>query len=230
MIHRAVAMVGFPQPFLLVNSFIDGLVDKRPDSCYRLLCSRTFPSFPRVRTPPAPLPTSSALSAHSRALFCTRAKRIPFPFNHPRTLCAKHPGVTKRDYSFRRLTPQSPLTPVESALADEFRVGFQGLYLQTLSQQTTEVGRTSPSATLLESALTATCFVTPLESALTKKLGEGESMLASPPSLGTPTLRRPAGLAGRISRLAGRYPSAATRRPSRRASVALDSLQEPTHV
>ena len=136
-----------------------------------------FPQRPKLAPP---LRLSSALFAHSSALFYTRAKRISFAFNHPRTLCAKHPGVTKSVFDFLHrlnsrftLTQSGPLTPVESALTGEFRAGFQGLYLQTLSQQTTEIGRKHSPATPLESALTARGFVTPLESALTKTLGEG---------------------------------------------------------
>ena len=71
-----------------------------------------------------------------------------------------YPGWHQERFPFPPPTHQSPLSPAESALTDELRV-------------LTEVGRTSLSATPLESVLTARRFVTPLESALTKKRGEG---------------------------------------------------------
>ena len=87
-------------------------------------------------------------------------------------------GIPQSASPLFNLPACAAVSPLESALTDELRVGFQGLYLQTLTQQTTGFGRTTPPATPLDSALTDTLSVTPLESALTKKPGEGGATCA----------------------------------------------------
>ena len=121
--------------------------------------------------PPRPSPArSSQRILHTRgSLFCAllhQSETHPVSFqSSPHSLC-KTPGCHPERSLFFTPRYRSPLTPVESALPDELRVlpGFC---------------RTSPSATPLESALTAPRVVTPLESALTKKTGDGRVMLAS---------------------------------------------------
>src|SRR5262249_43241076 len=85
-----------------------------------------------------------------------------------------------------RLIPDSeilhPLTPLESALTDEYRAGFQGLYLQTLTGQRPEIGRSCLSLSPLESALTDTPSHNQLYSQHIQKMrgGVGGIMLSSP--------------------------------------------------
>ena len=138
-------------------------------------------------------PFDSMVCALLPSLFCTREKLISFPFSRLRTLATKHPGACPPD--LWRVTHRvsrmllhrhfvSSLSPLQSALTDELRV-------------LSEVGRKAALASRLESALTDTPPVTPLESALTKKRGEGAGALGTPISrlARTPTDRPVPGLA-----------------------------------
>jgi len=75
--------------------------------------------------------------------------------------------------SILRSAASSPATPLDATLTDDLRVGFQGLYLQTLSQQTTEISRNRPPVTPVDATLTDFAPVTPLSATLTKIGGRG---------------------------------------------------------
>src|SRR5882724_12021902 len=67
----------------------------------------------------------------------------------------------------------APTTSLESTLVDDPRVGFQGLYLQTLTRQPTEISPSCPPTSPLHATLTRSVSVTPLEATLTRNRGEG---------------------------------------------------------
>src|SRR5882724_8567660 len=143
-------------------------------------CVPTLQFHPADCASLAPNPFSShALSSvffprpARRALFCTRVRAIPFLFHSLRTLCMFTRGCHLARFSNYPSPTSASVSLLESALTAKLRVGFQGLYLQTLSQQTTEISRNRPPTSPLESTLTRLPFVTPLESALTKKGGRG---------------------------------------------------------
>ena len=73
------------------------------------------------------------------------------------------------------LTHHSPLSSLESTLVDDLRVGFQGLYLQTLTRQPTEISRNCLPATLLGSTFTDPCTCKPFIRNTYKNMGRGES-------------------------------------------------------
>src|SRR5262249_641017 len=100
---------------------------------------------------------------------CTRAKRISFPFNRLRTLCV----FTRDGIGFQGLYLQTlsrtktvsevsslPLSPVQSALAGQFRV-------------LAEIGRSGLPASALESALTDTAQDNSFRIRTYRKLGGG---------------------------------------------------------
>ena len=92
----------------------------------------------------------------------------------------KHSGVTKSvsfNSSTLHLSTFSVLSPLESALTDEHRVGFRGLYLQTLSRQATEISRNRPPTARAESTLTESRAVSPLDATLTKRRGRGRAVM-----------------------------------------------------
>ena len=91
------------------------------------------------------------------------------------TMSSTREAACEDSSAFQPSTFDSELsvTPLESALTDELRVGFQGLYLQTLTEKRPGIGRTCFCITPLDSALTDTPPISPLESALAKKMGGG---------------------------------------------------------
>src|SRR5882724_7008185 len=103
-----------------------------------------------------------------RALFCSsESHSLSFPyFTHSLRL---YPGVSP-DAFFQ-------LSVADLCLRKSFRIStysqtprrVSGFVLANLGQQTTEISRNRPPTSPLESTLTRLPFVTPLESALTKK-------------------------------------------------------------
>ena len=86
----------------------------------------------------------------------------------------KHRGWPQERFSNSCLPPATrPLSSLESTLVDDPRVGFQGLYLQTLTRQPTEISRSCPPTSPLYATLTRSVSVTPLEATLTRNRGEG---------------------------------------------------------
>src|SRR5256885_15843322 len=74
-----------------------------------------------------------------RALSCERKPHLFSFHSFPHSL-GKTPGCHHDVYQLPASTSTNTLSPLESALAGELRVGFQGLYLQTLTWQKTAVG------------------------------------------------------------------------------------------
>ena len=100
----------------------------------------------------------------------------PLPFESSTQSFAKTPGCHQERFPIScspLATHLSPVTPLSATLAAEHRVGFQVLYLQTLSWQRPCFSRNRPPTTPLEATLTEISSVTPLSATLTKTPGRG---------------------------------------------------------
>ena len=115
-----------------------------------------------LQTREAPFPFFSTACPLFSSLLHPRAMPIPFPFSRLCTLCAKHPGVTMSSSVAVdcQLSAVNFLSSLESALTDKHRV------LPCF-------GRTGSFVSPAFPALTDTSPLSPLESALTKIVGEG---------------------------------------------------------
>jgi hypothetical protein len=113
-----------------------------------------------------------ALSSLTRALLHQSEAHLLFFQSSPHSLCV-YLGCHQERFLLPLVNRNSPLTSLDATLTTDLRVGFQGLYLQTLSQQKTEISRNCPPASPLDATLTETSAVTPLEATLTKMRGRG---------------------------------------------------------
>jgi len=104
---------------------------------------------------------------------CVQERSASPLFSITSALYTKTPGCHQEGFSHPLANLDSPLTSLDATLTGDLRVGFQGLYLQTLSQQKTEISRNWPPASPLDATLTRARAVTPLEATLTKTRGEG---------------------------------------------------------
>ena len=122
------------------------------------------------------LPTLSslfpALSHEGCALLHQSEAHLLFFQSSPHSLCV-YLGCHQERFLLPLVNRNSPLTSLDATLTADLRVGFQGLYLQTMSQQKTEISRNCLPASPLDATLTRTRAVTPLEATLTKTRGEG---------------------------------------------------------
>jgi hypothetical protein len=139
------------------------------------------PSFCTPTLPFRPTQFVPCSATHRRSLLILlrsfAQERRPSPYDSiPCTLYTKTPGCHPERFFNRPIlnsATSSPVSPFDATLAAGLRVGFQGLYLQTLSRKMTEISRNRPSATPLESTLTRSASVNPLGATLTKTRGRG---------------------------------------------------------
>jgi len=142
------------------------------------------PATTPTRQPPLLQESSRALRSPNRvlaALFftpicegCTVLQKseahplIVLSFTHS---LQKHRGCHPERFFNSPTLPSSTVTPLDATLTADLRVGFQGLYLQTLTEQPTEISRNRPPASPLDATLTDFAPVTPLSATLTKNAG-----------------------------------------------------------
>src|SRR5882724_6141177 len=123
-------------------------------------------------TPPRATSTSSLFRT-----FCTVLQKCEghlFPLQPLPASLQKPRGCHKERLSnpcSPLATRDSPLTPLSATLTADLRVGFQGLYLQTLTEQPTEISRNRQLANPLDATLTRSTSVTPLSATLTRNRG-----------------------------------------------------------